>query len=102
MTSRRNPHVPGVSWRPQPARAATRRPGPTRTAGAALQPALGRGDGFGSIARRGAVDRGHRVAGLGALGPGEPGEADDGEDDGDPEVEALAEDVVGRVDAEAL
>src|SRR5882724_1320799 len=25
--SRPNPHVPGVSWRPQPARAATRRPG---------------------------------------------------------------------------
>src|SRR6202000_3252278 len=27
--SLRNPHVPGVSWRPQPARAATRRPGRT-------------------------------------------------------------------------
>ena len=26
-TSPRTPHVPGVSWRPQPARAATRRPG---------------------------------------------------------------------------
>jgi len=26
-SSRRTPHVPGVSWRPQPARAATRRPG---------------------------------------------------------------------------
>src|ERR1700761_5611922 len=26
-SSRRTPHVPGVSWRPQPARVATRRPG---------------------------------------------------------------------------
>src|SRR3954447_7768314 len=35
-----------------------------------------------------------------ALGPGEPGEAGDGECDGEEEVEAQAEDVVGGVDAQ--
>src|SRR6201999_2950713 len=34
--SPRIPHVPGVSWRPQPARAATRRPGRSRMGGAPL------------------------------------------------------------------
>src|SRR5262249_5494570 len=36
------------------------------------------------------------------LGPEEPGGAEEGEDDRHPEIEALAEDVVGGVDAEAL